>query len=407
MWRSTKSSHSTQTEYFEAIIRRVVDNEVYRQRAEKLIDTVAQEEPLFAESLLTPQSPSYHGEGPFLRDHLQSMLTALFAITEGDFHLLEVEEFRRLKGFEEEILEVEETIREYAALFEVFILMHDIGKWASVFFTAEPGSRGEAAGLTMHLSDRFSKEGMAEQAKIRRRYLETYREFCKQHAQESPQAQQILFVKAYGVKVHYSGHEHFIHAPVYRQLLERLASARRLSDRDFILLEDLIVHHMQPVRGYRKTVVPSRIEISFGIAKARGYDADNFLDLQQAGLFLDLPCGSRAYRQGRYDRDLQTFIHFLQSEHEYAPWKREEKQQASKEQEKRNNNFLFQQVGLDGVALMDLLHLSPGLAFGNILREIHAAILGEESMPRFTKGVNEELDRRMSRFYQLKLTKEV
>lgn len=388
-------------------MRRAVDNEAYCQRAEKLIDTIAQTEPLFAESLLTPQSPSYHGEGPFLRDHLQSMLTALFAINEGDLHLLEVEELRRLKGFEQKILEVEETIREYAALFEVFILVHDIGKWASVFFTADSGSRGEQAGLTMKLSDRFSKEGLAEQAKIRRRYLETYQEFCKQHTQESPQAQQILFAKTYGVKVHYSGHEHLVHAPVYRALLNRLASARRLNDRDLALLEDLIVHHMQPVRGYRKEVVPSRIEISLGIAKAGGYDADDFLDLQQAGLFLDLPCGSRAYRQGRYYRDLQTFIHFLQSEHEYAPWKREEKQRVREEQEKKENNLLFQQVGLDGVALMDLLCMSPGPVFGKVLREIQAAILGEELMPRFSRGINEELDRRMSRFYQLKLTQEI
>ncbi|HBK33615.1 TPA: hypothetical protein DEP34_01310 [Candidatus Uhrbacteria bacterium] len=406
MWRSIKSSHSKQTEYFEAMMRRVVDNEAYRQQAEKLIDTVARTEPLFAESLLTPQSPSYHGEGPFLRDHLQSMLAALFAITQGDIHLLEAEELRRLKGFEEEILEVEETIREHAALFEVFILVHDIGKWASVFFTADSGSRGEQAGLTMKLSDRFSKEGLVEQAKIRRRYLETYKEFCRQHAQESPQVQQIFFAKTYGVKAHYSGHEHLIYAPVYRALLERLASTRRLSDRDLALLEDLIAHHMQPVRGYRKEVVPSRIEISLGVAKAGGYDADDFLDLQQAGLFLDLPCGSCAYCQGHYHRDLDTFIHFLQSEHAYAPWKREEKQRVREEQEKRANNVLFQQVGLDGVALMDLLGLPPGPAFGKILREIQASILGEELMPRFSREVKEELDRRMSRFYQLKLTKE-
>lgn len=341
-----------------------------------------------------------------MRDHLQTMLVTLFAIAQGDVHLLEIEELHRLKGFEGEILEVEETICEHAALFEVFTLAHDIGKWASVFFTAPFGSRGEQAGLTMRLSDRFTSQGSVERAKMRHRYLETYQEFCKQHPKESPQTQQILFSKTYEVTVHYSGHEYIIQAPVYRQFLERLAATQRLSDRDFVLLEDLIVHHMQPVRGYRKCPVPSRIEISVEIAKRQGYDAEAFLDLQQAIVFLDVACGSRFYRQGRYHRDLETFIHFIQSEHEYAPWKREEKQRKQAEQEKRTNNFLFQQVGLDGVALMDLLQMSSGPAFGKVLRDVQSAILGEEQMPRFAKGVNEELDRRMSQFYQLKLQKE-
>jgi hypothetical protein len=253
-------------------------------------------------------------------------------------------------------------------------------------------------------SDRLTREGTSQQAKIRSRYLETYQEFCQQHAHESSQTQQILFSKAYGVKVHYSGHEHYIYAPVYQALLGRLSALRRLSDRDQALLLDLIAHHMQPVRGYRKAVVPSRVEISLGIARGQGYDADDFIHLQQAGLFLDLPCGSRAYRKGRYHRDLETFIHFLQSAHEYAPWKREEKQRAREEEEKRNNHRLFQKVGLDGGALMTLLHMPPGPAFGDMLRAIQEAVLEGKDLPQVSREVNEELERRMSLFYQSKFS---
>jgi hypothetical protein len=117
-----------------------------------------------------------------------------------------------------------------------------------------------------------------------------------------------------------------------------------------------------------------------------------------------LPCGSRAYRKGRYHRDLETFIHFLQSAHEYAPWKREEKQRAREEEEKRNNHRLFQKVGLDGGALMTLLHMPPGPAFGDMLRAIQEAVLEGKDLPQVSREVNEELERRMSLFYQSKFS---
>ena len=76
-----------------------------------------------------------------------------------------------------------------------------------------------------------------------------------------------------------------------------------------------------------------------------------------------------------------------------------------KEQERitkknRERNRMFQQVGLDGVALLELFHMEPGPKFGRLLKQIHESVIGEADMPAFPGPIRSELDRRVSAFYQ-------
>ncbi len=397
MWRERAASRQGESAYLEQALESVLHDIRFVQNAEQTLAASAAAEPLIAESLLTPQSLPYHAEGPFLSAHLRRMLTVLYAVSAGAWPLRNIEEFRRLRGYEGEIDELEETIRERAAFFEVFILCHDAAKRASAMCVADPGTPGIEHGFVLPIFQAGDDALAAAQATLRERYLVFYREFAKLHSGKKPEEIQAIFFETYGIKVHYHGHERMIHAPVYRSLLARLSASRRLPESDIALLEDLIAHHLQPLTDF-DAVRPERLGRYLAIAEDRGYDADDFIDLFQAALFLDVVTGSRR-REGKHSwQDPSSLIFFLQSEHAHAPWKREAKEVKRKEKDKRERHKRFRDVGLDGVALLDLLHLTPGPTFGALLKKIHAAIGGKGPMPVFPAPIAKELTRRVEAY---------
>ena len=110
MWRQDIPYTLPETEFFDRLIARIESNEHLRAHADASIDAAVAQEPLFSDALTTPQDIRYHAEGPMLRDHVRLILTGLFAIMEGEFRLLDVEEFRRLKGYETEFEDLELVI---------------------------------------------------------------------------------------------------------------------------------------------------------------------------------------------------------------------------------------------------------------------------------------------------------
>ena len=54
-------------------------------------------------------------KGATMRDHLRLMLIFLFALVEEKVHLTDLEEFRRLKGYEGELQELEDLMKENIA----------------------------------------------------------------------------------------------------------------------------------------------------------------------------------------------------------------------------------------------------------------------------------------------------
>lgn len=400
MWRRQSNHERGEAEYLDDALLRIERDRALGDRAEKRLKKIAADEPLIADLLRTPQSPRHHAEGPFVSDHVRMMLAALYGILEEKLHLIDIEEFRRLKGYEGEIDELEETLKENAAFFETFALVHDAAKWATVFFTANPGTRGSTLGFTMDRSMHWEDVGASERAKMRNRYLELYGECARLHPREPSNLVQAQFFAAYGIDVHYPGHDHAISSPVYLDLLKRLSRSARLTDRDTALLEDMIVHHLDPIQDF-DAVRPERIDRYVRLAQKHGFDLDDYLDVLQACVFLDGVCGSkRAGGEGvRHDGTL--IVHFFQSEHGFAPWKRAAKAEQRALEEKRERNRLFRVVGLDGVALMELLNMQSSPEFGTVLKRIHAAVSGEGNMPALRQELVYEIKERVRRYHDI------
>ena len=134
MWRDISTHQRGETEFLNSAIKRILADDELRNKAEAIISGAAKSEPLILESIQTPQDPRFHGEGPFLHSHIRQMLMVLYAINEEKLHLIDIEEFRSMKGYEGEIDELEETLKEKISFFEVYTLCHDDAKLISVEF---------------------------------------------------------------------------------------------------------------------------------------------------------------------------------------------------------------------------------------------------------------------------------
>lgn len=365
--------------------------------AEGQLMAAAAAEPLIAEAYVTPQSPPHHAEGPFMDSHLRRMLATLAAVGDGSLRLADIEDFRRLRGFEGEIDELQETLRERQAFFEAFILCHDAAKFTSAACIAAPNTRGAELGFALALSTAWEDHGTADRALLRRRHAELYRQFAGEHRGLTPEENEALFFEEYGIGVHYPGHDRMIHAPVYQALLRRVSLARRLPEEDIALLEHVIAHHLQPLQDFN-AVRPERIGRYVALAQSRGYDGDDFIDVLQACLFLDTVAGCCRREGGRAWQDASVLVHFFQSEHAYAPWKRQEKELARAAQDKKRRHAQFRSVGLDGVALLELLGMEPGPKFGNVLNALYAALDGMGPMPQLPAAAAKEIKRRVDAY---------
>lgn len=393
----TAAHERTQTEFLDDAMARVEFDRALRGRAQATLDAEAAEEPLIVDALRTPQTPPHHAEGPFLADHLRLMLQTLYAVLDGSFHLVDVEELGRLKGFEGEVEEIEETIKENAALYEAFALCHDAAKWPLIYFDSPKGSRGQDEGFFEDARTHREDAGAGERATKRNAFLSLYGAFAAERPQSSRTDVEAQFFSAYGIEAHYVGHGRAVHSPAYRALLERVSARRSLAPRDVDLLETLISHHLDPVADFI-SANPSLILRYNALAAKHGYDADDFIDLLQGCVFLDTVCGSR--RAGFPAHDVGSLVNFLRAEHDFAPWRRAEKERTREERRKRERNALFREVGLDGVALMDLLGMDPGPKFGETLRRLHDAIVGGTPLPRIKKEIDMELERRVAAYFE-------
>ncbi len=333
MWRTQSIHERSETEYFAQAIKRLDQEKGLAEQAEALLKAVSLQEPLIKDALKTKQDPRAHSEGLFMDAHLHRMLVVLYGIVEGTLHLIDIEEFRRMKGYEGEIDELEEIMKEKVSFFEAFILVHDAAK--------------------IHGNDH---------------------------------------------------HDRMMYAPVYQQLIDRVAKAHDLSVRDQAMLSDIICRHLEFGAFHKPN--PSMAHWLLHLAKVKQYDGDDFLDLVQGCIFLDWVVGSeRLQENGKTFFNLDYLINMLISEHVLLPERRLEKYEQREKKKKTERNRLFQEAKLDGISLMDLLKMSPGPKFGKMLRKIHEAILGEGELPTFTSQIDQELQDRIAEFYNKSFVK--
>lgn len=396
MWRLPSARRAGETEFLEEALTRVFTDTQVVAHADKALAAAAHAEPLIAQSLKTPQSLPYHGEGPFMESHLRAMLAALYAVEDGTLDLRSVEEFARQKSFRGEVEELQDTLRENAAFFEAFILCHDAAKWVSASCEAERGSVGERLGFFVPPRAAWEDAGAASRARVRSLYVDLYQAFAKDHRHMSPADIQAAFFDTYRIRVHFRGHDRMIHAPVFRSLLSRVCNRLRLAQDDEHVLEYLIAHHLQPLADF-DGIWPERIGRYLMLAKKAGVDGDDFIDLLQAAAFLDYVTGS-VKRESAADKpvhELSPVLRFLESEHAFAPHRREELAKRRAEKKKQERTAVFREYGLDGLSLMDVLELPPGPKFGALLAQIHAAIEGVGRMPILPARAAMEIERRI------------
>lgn len=396
MWRLPSARRTSETEFLEEALTRVFTDAKIMARTDRSLSAAAHAEPLIAQSLKTPQSLPYHGEGPFMESHLRAMLAALYAVEDGTLDLLLVEEFARHKSFRGEVEELQDTLRENAAFFEAFIFCHDAAKWVSASCEAERGSVGERLGFFVPPRAAWEDAGASSRARVRSLYVDLYQAFAKDHRNLTPADIQAAFFDTYRIRVHFRGHDRMVHAPVFRSLLARVCNRLRLAKDDEHVLEYLIAHHLQPLADF-DGIWPERIGRYLMLAKKAGVDGDDFVDLLQAATFLDYVAGS-AKRESAADKpthDLTPVLRFLESEHAFAPHRREQLAKRRVERKKQERTAVFRDHGLDGLALLDVLEMQPGPQFGTLLAQIHAAIEGEGRMPVLPAHAAMEVERRI------------
>jgi len=400
MWRNKFVHLHGESIFLCSAIKKITADSSIRLRAEATLHGAAAQEPLIAESLRTPQSPKYHSEGPFVEDHLRTILSTLYAILDGKLHLIDIEELCRMKGFSGEIEELEEVIKENVAFFEAFALTHDVAKWATIFFVSPKGSKGNALGFHMDSSMHRDKIAHSERIKLREKYYNLYSVFSIEHSALTPAQIEVKFNQEFHIRIGYPGHDTAIHRPIYRDLVSRVAEAHGLTDRDTAILADVIAHHLRPIEEFDE-VNASAIRKYIKFCQRRGYDANNYINLLKAAFFLDAICGSLRWdeKNGHW-HEVDGIVNFIQSQHIFDPSIREAKEIAREEVKKKKINSAFRAAALDGVSLMELLGMDPGPKLGIRLREIQTAILEGQPLPKFSKSIDEQLNIRVEKFWE-------
>lgn len=380
----------------------VIQEGEWLSRADETLAKVRKKYPVLSDTLESPQSPDKHAEGPRVNDHLRLMLAALYAILDGRINLLEIEEFARMKGYEGEIEEIERTIKEWAAWYEVFVLMHDIAKGPTVRFIPAPGSLGEQHGFGS-LKAGWDEIGGEERLVWRKTYDDLYAGFAATRVGEKRQIIQVEFFKKFGLSVSNWGHAKAIFKPHLEEQVRRCAKEYRINENDTELLIDVIAMHLEPLIRFRKGAEPKDYDYLVTHANKQGYDADDYLDLLQGCVLLDMVLGRQAVGPHGYWHDATTIENFLRAEHDWAPWKKEERKKGEKAGRKADIKKLMKEHGLDGNTLMSLTGMTPGPELGKLIGEIERAVEELGYLPELDQKYEAEIMRRIGEV-RIKLT---
>ncbi len=393
------SSKNNETIFLDRIIEEIESRADFAVRAEKTIDFWKSREPLFVKLLLTPQSLPYHAEGPTLESHISLMLKCLYAFSSGEFSLLNIEEFAREKGQEGVLVDIMHLLREETDFFETFILCHDIAKSVLVWFDAPIDSAGHVAGFVEKITGHGTDLNLAQRLDTINRYQKLFKDFSVDHSTDSSEQLSIVFYEAYNIQVHYYGHEKGIYLPVFSEFLSRVAKEKGLATKDRDLMEVIIAHHLDPLKDFL-AIKPNAVKKYVSLAQVNKWSTTDILRRFQAVLLLDAVCGSKHLAPHGTWHDASIFVHFLRSEHAFAPAWRSSREDTRKQEQTKLFRRLFREVGLDGVSLMDFFNIGPSPEFGKLLYSIQESIILGKEIPKIRADIDQELKKRAEAFYE-------
>ncbi len=396
MWRTDFTKLKEFARGLDEVLFEVEADQELIERANRTISKARKKYPVLADALDSPQSADKHAEGPRLEDHVRHILIVLYGLFDGRFHLLDLEEFRRLKGYEGEIEEIEETIKERAAFFEAFALAHDIGKGAALVFRTPEESKGAKEGLGRSVALGWEEYGGEGRLIARKKYDDLFETFAADHQDLEPKIVQAEFFKEYRISVSNRGHERFAHMPHFQEVIRSLGGEYRLPEKDIDLLVMAIASHMKPVHSFWRRADFKDYDRLVKYSVKMGYDPDDFLDLLLAGTTLDVCFGSEQLTDRGYKHYPGVTINFLKAEHDWGPQKRREAEEKRKDKKKKKRNKIYKEVGLDGDALLELLQMTPGPEFGKLLRQIQGAVEDPAMIPELDRAVTQIIIQRIS-----------
>lgn len=345
-----------------------------------------------------PQSADTHAEGPVVEDHLRLMQRVLEAVIQGDLHLGDIEEFRRLKNFTGEFDEIEETIKEKAASLEVFILSHDWGKPETICFSAHEGSEGAGKGFHDSLAEVLTRDNKNRNQKIER-YNQEFQKFSKVF--KNKKEAHAAFLSSHQISISYHGYAQAVAHPKFREKLTELGNQYRLTIEETEDVFHLIILHEKTVTSFSFNPSLAAHNHLVKYAAKYGRDADDFLDLLLAAVFLEI-CATPRFKAHGIFFDTATVTNFLISEHESLPNKRQSRLKKRQEKKLKSEREKFRVAKLDGNDLMKLFNMKPCREFGKLLAEAQTFAKNQGALPNdIPEEAKEELFKRVEKFRKL------
>lgn len=395
MWRDWSTHQRKESEFLSAAFERLSSDLGLRKKADQILLKAGEKE-VFRDLFVCPQSPEIHAEGPFLEDHLRLMVQIFLAIIEEKLHLGDIEEFRRLKIFSGEIDEIEEVIKERAASIETFILCHDLGKPRAIHFTAREGSMGAQHGFCDSLSEVWQSKNHNRVSEIAN-YLHLFQEFSRENKSPSTMDQQSNFFASYQISISYPDFSYQIIKPDLRQIFDQVTVEKRLVPEEAEDVFQSILLHEKVIRAFSQGANIPTYNYLLRYAQKHGRDADDFLDLLLAVIFLEISASpKRGVKEIFYETPV--LINFLTSEKEFVPGKNKERQKKRQDKKIKIERERFRRAGLDGDSLMKLLEMKSGPEFGRLLTKIQTYARGEGDFPEEALVVKKEMFERVKNF---------
>lgn len=332
----------------------------------------------------TPQSPPWHGEGPFLEDHLLRALTGLFAIREGE-RLFAIEEIAREKSRRLAFLDLEQIIRQDAPLFIAFLLLHDSAKPECLVLDAPEASKGAREGFIQH-KRRLKPQPSKEELRL---YNKLLRAFAILHPTLKRHELGARFFDVYEIHAHYKGHAEAVMHPSKNQLIERVSREFQLTETEQRELRFLLKYHLDHIEWFRSEEHPSCMKVIEHRAKKHDVPIGRAITLSFATLFLDTFFGSLFYEAGTFRAQLEPTLHFLSCEEWALPQRHAERLQKESDTQERQFRLIMTESKLDGESVFALLKTPFGKERGEIMHRIHALIAGKKVSADFGKESKE------------------
>lgn len=356
-----------------AVIREVDAIVRLEQEAAAILDRETTHSPEFERTLLSPQSPDKHAEGPLVEDHLRLMLMYVRAIASGKVRLHQLPEFesalRALAPDDQEyvraeLTRVEDDIKKNSERYEVFALYHDVAKPDTAAFVA-----------------RDKKPVAAED------YCRLLREFTDEHPEllREPSRLQEEFFRTHGLSVTNYRHGEVGVLDEHLTQLRAALDRRHLGEGEQLLMERAIKYHLEPHQRFVNG--PDGGKFRDLLKKFEGLPREPREVARQLriGALLDVLGTKRIAPDGTRQSDVRLTVNFILSERAHDALLAEEQKIAA-------YKAACREVGMTAEWLINSLGLRER-AIGEAQRAVEAAVhSGQFELPPHLELYRDELE---------------